>query len=441
MKSALGAILFLSGFLFLSSIVVSAETTTKVMVGSTKAPSGSTAAIQIKVQGVPEPGVGSMQGTITYPIDLLEIRESDIVPTDRDNYLLVAGRVGSGDDSEVDLMAGDIERIGFVLVCIAKRCKANGAIFQLNAKVLGDDGDEGEVRISVEKFATASDPPENITSFEMLNGTFEVGEKDNGGGGGTDKCNGSPTAAFRFDVNGNTASFTDQSQANGSNCRINSWSWDFGDGKRETTQNPKHAYDRTGCFTVTLTVTDSEGNTRNASPQTVVIGTTMPVANFDFLPKTGINAGNVVAFTNTSTPASVTSSWDFGDNTKSTESNPKHIFFKSGSLTVTLTITNSGCTASKSQQISVAAPSRPLVRIGTNPVGNNTRFGFALSQGVSSGKLLIFNMSGKKAFEINLNGNSGEVTWNPDRELPNGPYYYVVVAKGSSKVGKLVLHR
>ncbi len=440
MKSALGAILFLICFLIFSSTVVSAETTTKVMVGSTKGPSGSTTAIQIKVQGVPEPGVGSMQGTITYPIDLLDIKESDIVPTDRDNYLLVAGRVGSGDDaSEADLMTGDVEQIGFILVCIARRCKTNGSVFQLNAKVVGDTDDEGEVKIALEKFSTAADPPENITSFETINGTFVVGPKN--GGGGTDKCNGPPTASFKFDVSGSTATFSDQSRADGSDCRINSWSWDFGDGKRESIQNPKHTYDRSGCFTVTVTVTDSEGNTRTSNPQTIVIGTTMPTANFDFSPKTNINAGDLVTFTNTSTPASVSPSWDFGDNTKSTDQSPKHVFFKSGSLSVTLTVTNNGCTASKSQSISVAAPNRPLVRIGTNPVGNSTRFGFALPQGVSSGKLLIFNMAGKKVLELNLGGNNGEVSWNPDKELPNGPYYYVAVAKGTSKIGKLVIHR
>jgi len=42
-----------------------------------------------------------------------------------------------------------------------------------------------------------------------------------------------------------------------------SWRWDFGDNNISTEQNPKNTYTKTGNYTVTLTVTDSEGNTSN----------------------------------------------------------------------------------------------------------------------------------------------------------------------------------
>jgi len=38
------------------------------------------------------------------------------------------------------------------------------------------------------------------------------------------------------------------------------WSWDFGDGNTSTEQNPEHAFNATGTYTATLTVTDDEGN-------------------------------------------------------------------------------------------------------------------------------------------------------------------------------------
>jgi PKD repeat protein len=193
-----------------------------------------------------------------------------------------------------------------------------------------------------------------------------------------------------------------------------------------------------------VTVTDSEGNARTSSPQTVVIGTTLPTVNFDFSPKSNINAGDVVTFTNTSTPLSgPTFSWNFGDGTTSTEQSPRHAFFKSGNVTVTLTATTSGCSASKSQTVTVAAPKRPLVRAWPNPVTNSTRFGFSLpDRAKSSGIVRIFTMAGKSAGEVRLNSQSGEVSWNVPSDLPNGPYYYVLIAGGSaSKVGKLVIHR
>jgi PKD repeat protein len=39
------------------------------------------------------------------------------------------------------------------------------------------------------------------------------------------------------------------------------WHWDFADGYASTEQNPRHTYDKAGEFTVTLTVSDKEGNT------------------------------------------------------------------------------------------------------------------------------------------------------------------------------------
>ncbi len=42
-----------------------------------------------------------------------------------------------------------------------------------------------------------------------------------------------------------------------------SWFWDFGDGQSSEEQNPAHTYIYSGNFTVTLTVTDNNGNTSN----------------------------------------------------------------------------------------------------------------------------------------------------------------------------------
>lgn len=54
-----------------------------------------------------------------------------------------------------------------------------------------------------------------------------------------------------------TVDFTDKSVAS---HPIESWLWDFGDGKTSTERNPSHTYDQEGAFDVTLTVTDNRGN-------------------------------------------------------------------------------------------------------------------------------------------------------------------------------------
>ena len=63
--------------------------------------------------------------------------------------------------------------------------------------------------------------------------------------------------------------FTDQSSD--PDGQITQWQWDFGDGTTSTDQNPIHAYDKAGDYTVTLTVTDNEGATAIASATITVI--------------------------------------------------------------------------------------------------------------------------------------------------------------------------
>ena len=58
-------------------------------------------------------------------------------------------------------------------------------------------------------------------------------------------------------------SFNDQSSDQGGlfgGGGVVSWNWDFGDGDSSTAPNPKHAYDKSGNYTVRLTVTDDAGD-------------------------------------------------------------------------------------------------------------------------------------------------------------------------------------
>ncbi|MBL7924458.1 MAG: tandem-95 repeat protein [Bacteroidia bacterium] len=76
-----------------------------------------------------------------------------------------------------------------------------------------------------------------------------------------------PTAAF--DANdtivcvGNSISFTDLSLAGG--AAITGWNWTFGDGGSSTSQNPGYAYTMGGNYTVTLVVSDANGNSDTAT--------------------------------------------------------------------------------------------------------------------------------------------------------------------------------
>jgi len=429
MKRALGAVVFSLCFFFLCYSAALAETTTTVTIGpDVKGAKGSTVTISVKVTGVPDPGIGSMKGSISYPADLLEIKESDISTADRDNYLIVA--------------AVDNGEIGFVFACFLRRCKTNGAIFQINAKVIGEDGDEGDLKIMFDEFRTAADPPENVASVAIVNGKFTAGP----GGDGGPECSGLQASFTASSPSGLTVTFdASGSSVSGSGCKIESYVWSFGDTQNNTATGQKvpHTFSRTGCFTVKLTVTDNKNNTRDFS-QVVNVGATPPPADFTFSPKSNISAGDVVAFTYTPTPVSgATYSWDFGDSGKSTEQSPRHIFFKGGNFNVNLTVTNGGCSSIKSQPISVAAPKRPLVRNWPNPATTSVTFGYGFPETASSGTIKIFDMSGKLVKELpNLSKSNDKTSWTISSDIPNGPYYYVLIAGGSaSKVGKFVIHR
>lgn len=119
------------------------------------------------------------------------------------------------------------------------------------------------------------------------------------------------------------------------------WAWDFGDGATATTQNAKHTYTTGGTYTVTLTVTNSTtgSDTRTKYELISVITPTPLIANFTATNTTG-KVPLTVRFTDTSLNTPTEWSWDFGDNTTTTEQNPLHTYSDVGTFTVSLTATN-----------------------------------------------------------------------------------------------------
>jgi PKD repeat protein len=139
------------------------------------------------------------------------------------------------------------------------------------------------------------------------------------------------SASFTTDSDGCKLSvnFTDASTGN-----IGSWSWDFGDGKSSTLQNPSNEYSTPGVYTVKLTVVD--GGDEDTYEKQIEIKAT-PTSDFTY-----VIDGNKVEFTNTSENAT-SYTWDFGDGTTSEDENPT-VLYENGDYEVVLLAKNGNCT-------------------------------------------------------------------------------------------------
>jgi thermitase len=125
---------------------------------------------------------------------------------------------------------------------------------------------------------------------------------------------------------------------------IASWRWDFGDGGASTEQNPTHTYTQEGVYTVSLSVTEADGD-RDSETKVdyITVSDTRPGADFWATPLSG-SEPLVVSFRDTSTSYDGLTSWrwDFGDGGTSTEQNPTHTYTQEGVYTVSLSVTEAG---------------------------------------------------------------------------------------------------
>lgn len=150
-----------------------------------------------------------------------------------------------------------------------------------------------------------------------------------------------PQTAFTANITGGktplTVSFTDNSIGSPT-----AWSWNFGDKTTSKDKNPVHTYRTAGKYTVTLTATNAGGS--NTITKTNYINVTNPlkppVADFTASPAS-VKVSARVSFNDKSTGIPTRWMWTFGDKTSSTVKNPVHAYSKAGKYTVSLTVTNS----------------------------------------------------------------------------------------------------
>ena len=159
-----------------------------------------------------------------------------------------------------------------------------------------------------------------------------------------------PVANFSTNADPNdpaTITFTD-----GSNGMLTTWMWDFGDGSTSTQIHPIHTYAASGVYTVSLTVSGTEGS--DTITDIVTVNVTSLAASLTAMPTSGL-APLTVDFTDASTGAITSWLWDFGDGVTSASQHPSHTYSEPGSYTVTLTVTGSGGSDTASASITAQA--------------------------------------------------------------------------------------
>lgn len=125
-----------------------------------------------------------------------------------------------------------------------------------------------------------------------------------------------------------------------SSVRFTNFQWNLDDGRTSNLSNPRVSYDVTGRKTITLSARDLVGCIRNVT-KTAYINIDMPVASF-YTDKDTADCPPFNANFQFTGNFADTYSWDFGDGTTSSASDPRHLFAQSGTYAVTLTVTSPG---------------------------------------------------------------------------------------------------
>jgi gliding motility-associated-like protein len=130
--------------------------------------------------------------------------------------------------------------------------------------------------------------------------------------------------------------------------------WDFGNSTTSTQQSPVATYAAPGTYTVRLTATSEFGCSGTVQRDVTING-----VNTAFTAPDTVCLNSVVNFQNASSPAPLTSVWDFGNGTGSTNANDTTSYTAPGTYTVRLINTYNNCSDSVIRNIVV--PPNPTV--------------------------------------------------------------------------------
>jgi gliding motility-associated-like protein len=160
-----------------------------------------------------------------------------------------------------------------------------------------------------------------------------------------------PTADFMVqnsNIGCQGASFAFINNSLAGDTTLHTYTWDFGDNSYNQMENPTHAYQQAGNYTIVLFISDLNGCESSVTQTNLIQVKANPVANFTATNNISCFDTATVFFTNHSTGVSTLKcNWGFGDGQNAGNWNPTHVYQGLGTYTVKLRVTdNLGCTDS-----------------------------------------------------------------------------------------------
>ncbi len=238
-----------------------------------------------------------------------------------------------------------------------------------------------------------------------------------------------------------TVQFTNLSQY----AAPSTYVWNFGDGSSSHLSDPSHTYLHAGKSSVTLSASNSSGQTiTNSKPQIIEVDI-RPIANFKTTPNPVYVPGGILYTINLSQDAT-SYWWDFGDGETSTDVRPEHIYKKEGSFTITLVASNefncsdtvrvsNAVTAKMGGEILIPNAFSPSPSGEGNGDGKNDVF-LPVMAGAMQFEMLVFNRWGQLLFQSQDAGQGWNGYYN-GKLCEQDVYMYkltVVLANGETVI-------
>ena len=205
--------------------------------------------------------------------------------------------------------------------------------FTVRLTVTDDDGATSSATRTVNVTSTPESPPNAVFSMNPTSGVAPL------------------------EVSFNASGSTDDDGS------IVSYAWDFDDGGSATGVTTSHRFDATGTFSVSLKVTDDDGN-ESVTSRSITVSAPVnvpPTASFERSPTSG-DIPLVVTVDGSGSSdgdGSIASyAWTFGDGSSATGVSASHTYTSAGTFTIRLTVTDdAGATSTVTSSITATVPS------------------------------------------------------------------------------------